>query len=405
MEVLYKSCCGLDVHKKIIVACIINDNKKETKSFGAMTEELLELIDWIKFNKCEAVAMESTGVFWKPIYNLLELENIKTLVVNAKHIKAVPGRKTDVKDSEWIADLLKHGLLRGSFIPSRDQRELRELVRYRRSIISERSREISRIQKILQGANIKLDSVASNILGVSGRHMIEKIIEGNTDCNTLAELAKGKLKNKIPELKKALNGLIADHQKMILKAQLKHIDFLSSYISSLNEEIENRLKKSQDLIQLIDEIPSIAKVSAEEIISEIGTNMDQFPSEAHISAWAGLCPSNNESAGKRKSASSREGNKHLRSTLVECAHNASLHKNSYFYSQYHRIAARRGPNKAAIAVAHSMLIVIYNMIKNKQHYNELGIDYFDKKNSESKAKKLAKKIEALGYSVTIQKAS
>lgn len=405
MEVLYKSCCGLDVHKKVIVACIINDGKKEIKSFDSMTADLLNLVEWIKSNNCEAVAMESTGVFWKPIYNLLELDNIKTLVVNAKHIKAVPGRKTDVKDSEWIADLLKHGLLKGSFIPSREQRELRELVRYRRSIINERSREISRMQKILEGANIKLSSVATDILGVSGRSMLEQIIQGNTDTNTLSALAKGKLKQKIPELKKALNGLVGEHQKMILKSQLQHIDFLTSHAESLTKEIEDRLKDSQEYLELVDEVSSIGKVSAEEIIAEIGINMDQFPSEAHISAWGGLCPSNNESAGKRKSSSAREGNKHLRATLVECARSAATHKNSYFYAQYHRIAARRGANKAATAVAHSMLIVIYNMIKKKQHYYELGPDYFDKQNSELRAKKLAKKIEALGYSVTIQKAS
>lgn len=251
MEVIYNNCCGLDVHKNIIVACILKGTKKDIKSFGAMTSDILELVDWIKDNNCEAVAMESTGVYWKPIYNLLEAVNIKTLVVNAKHMKAVPGRKTDVKDSEWISDLLKHGLLKGSFIPSRDQRELRELVRYRKSIIEERSREVTRIQKILEGANIKLSSVISDVLGVSGRKMLQAIIDGTTDPQVLASLAMGKLRNKVVELQRSLNGLIKHHQKILLSIQLNHIDFLDKHIESISDEIDERLKDEQEIIELI----------------------------------------------------------------------------------------------------------------------------------------------------------
>jgi len=402
MEVLYKNCCGLDVHKNVIVACILNGKNRFISSFKAMTADILDLVDWIKVNNCEAVAMESTGVYWKPIYNLLEAENIKTLVVNAKHMKAVPGRKTDVKDSEWIADLLKHGLLKASFIPSRDQRELRELVRYRKSIIEERSREVTRIQKILEGANIKLSSVASDVLGVSGRKMLEAIVDGVTDPKILASFAKSHLKKKLPELERALNGLIKDHQKKLLSIQLKHIDFLQEHleehIEAISNEIDTRLKEEQEIIELLDEILGIGKRSAAYIISEIGTDMSIFPTANHL----GLCPGNNESAGKQKSVRTREGNKALRGTLVECARSCVHCKDTYFFSQYSRISVRRGKNKAAVAVAHSMLIIIYNMIKYKTHYKEMGADYFDKLNSESKIARLKKKLESLGYSVSKQ---
>lgn len=302
MDILYKTCCGLDVHKKVITACILTPTGKEICSFGTMTEDILQLVDWIKVNGCECVAMESTGVYWKPIYNLLEVEHIPTLVVNAQHIKNVPGRKTDVKDSEWIASLLKHGLLKGSYIPSRDQRELRELVRYRRSLIEERARETNRLQKVLEGANIKLSSVASNVLGASGRVMIENIISGETDPQILAALAKNKLKIKTELLQKALNGLIGEHQRMILASQLKHIDFLTEQIENLSSEVTARLGESADLIELLDVIPGVGVKTAQDILAEIGTTMEQFPTASHLASWAGVVPGNNESAGKKKQA-------------------------------------------------------------------------------------------------------
>jgi transposase len=403
MDVVYKKCCGLDVHKKIIVACIIDGTKKEVKTFGAMTEDILALVDWIKSTDCEAVAMESTGVYWKPIYNLLELENMTTLVVNAKHMKAVPGRKTDVKDSEWIAQLLKHGLLRASFIPSREQRELRELVRYRRSITEERAREVTRIQKILEGANIKLASVASNIMGVSGRNMLNAIVNGNIDPVSLSQMAKAALRGKIPELQQALTGLIGEHQKMILKSQLSHIDFLDSHIEELSREVARRLESDNEIIEILDTIPGINRKAAELIVAEIGTDMSRFPSDSHIASWAGLCPGNNESAGKKKNSSTHDGNKHIRAVMVEAAL-ANRNAKSYFASQYKRIAARRGKKRAAIAVAHSMLIVVYHMISKRQPYQELGQDYFDKLNSQYRAKKLIKQLESLGYTVTKEQA-
>lgn len=284
MEIMHKICCGLDVHKKVIVACILSSNDKQIKSFGTMTEDIFELINWIKQNNCECVAMESTGVFWKPIYNLLEVEQVPTLVVNARHIKNVPGRKTDVKDSEWIANLLKHGLLHGSYIPLRDQRELRELVRYRRSLIDERSREINRLQKVLEGANIKLSSVASNVLGVSGRAMIEALISGVDDPFVLAELSKSKLRNKKELLQKSLKGLIGPHQKMLLAVQLKHIDFLAEQIENITQEVSARLADSRELIELLDTVPGISEKTAQDILAEIGTDMDQFPSAQHLAS-------------------------------------------------------------------------------------------------------------------------
>lgn len=403
MEAIYKKCCGLDVHKKVIVACIIDETKKEVKTFGAMTEDILALVDWIKSEDCEAVAMESTGVYWKPIYNLLELENIPTLVVNAKHMKAVPGRKTDVKDSEWTAQLLKHGLLKASFIPSREQRELRELVRYRRSITEERAREVARIQKILEGANIKLASVTSNIMGVSGRNMLNAIVNGNVDPVSLSQMAKAALRGKIPELQQALTGLIGEHQKMILKSQLSHIDFLDSHIDELSKEIVRRLESDNEIIELLDTIPGINRKAAELIVAEIGTDMSRFPSDSHLASWAGLCPGNNESAGKKKNCSTHDGNKHIRAIMVEAAL-ANRNTKTYFASQYKRIAARRGKKRAAIAVAHSMLIVVYHMISKRQPYQELGQDHFDKLNSQYRAKKLINQLESLGYTVTKEQA-
>jgi len=402
MDVVYTHVCGLDVHKKNVVACVITPETKEIRTFSTMTDDLILLVDWIKSNGCTHVAMESTASFWKPIYNLLELEDIQTLVVNAKNIKNVPGRKTDVKDAEWIASLLRHGLLQGSFIPNRDQRELRELIRYRRSLIDERAREVNRIQKVLEGANIKLSSVASDVLGKSGRAMIEAMIAGEENPELLSELAQRRLKNKKEDLKRALNGLMGNHQKLMLAAQLRHIDYLDEEIGRLDEEIKRRMLPFEEDLELLDTIPGVARRTAETIVAEIGTNMDQFPSAAHLCSWAGLCPGQNESAGKRKSGKTRKGNKKLRSTLVEAARAAGRTKNTYLSSQYHRIAARRGANRAAVAVAHSILMIAYYILKRRQPYIELGPTYYEERKRDTIIRQSLKKLESLGLKVTVE---
>lgn len=402
MDVLHTHCCGLDVHKKSVVACAITPEGKEVRTFSTMTDELISLVDWLKTKGCTHVAMESTASYWKPIYNILELEDIKVIVVNAKHIKNVPGRKTDVKDAEWIADLLQHGLLQGSYIPTREQRELRELIRYRRSMIDERAREINRIQKVLEGANIKLSSVASDVLGKSGRAMIEAMIKGQENPEILSELAKGRLKSKKAELQKAMHGLMGNHQKLMLDAQLKHIDFLDELIAKLDEEVKTRMLPFEEDLELLDTIPGVGRRAAEQIIAEAGTDMDQFPSAAHLCSWAGVAPGNNESAGKRKSGKAKKGNQKLRSALVEAARAASRTKDTYLASQYHRIAARRGANRAALAVAHSILTIAYHILKKRQPYIELGPNYYEERKRHIVVKQSVKKLEALGYKVTVE---
>jgi transposase len=402
MQVIHERCCGLDVHKKTITACIITPEGKVVRTFGTMTGELLKLVEWIKEQRCTCVAMESTGVYWKPIFNLLELAGIDAIVVNAQHIKTVPGRKTDVKDAEWIADLLRHGLLTGSYIPSREQRELRELVRYRKSLIEERAREVNRLQKVLEGCNIKLSSVASDIMEVSARSMIEAIINNITDPQLLTKLAQGRLKSQRENLEQALVGLVGPHQRRMLALQLKHIDFLDEEIKCLDRDIEERMRPFEEDLELLDTIPGVARRSAENILAEIGTDMNRFPSEAHLSSWSGMAPGNNESAGKRKSGKTSKGNKHLRSTLIQCALAASHSRETYLSAQYHRIAARRGIRRAAVAVGHSILVIIYHILKNRQPYYDLGANYFDERKSAVVLKNAIKRIEALGYTAIVK---
>lgn len=405
MEIIYSHSAALDVHKQTVVACLITPNCKEIRSYGTMTESLLEMADWLVSNNCQAVAMESTGVYWKPIYNILEATGMEVLVVNAQHIKAVPGRKTDVKDAEWIADLLRHGLLRGSFIPDRDQRELRELVRYRTKLTQERTSEINRIQKVLEGANIKLGDVASDIMGKSGQDMLRAIISGNQDPKAMALMARGKLKNKTELLEKSLTGLIGPHQKMLLDAQLRHIDFLNEEIQKLSQEIASRMRPFEEAIEALDGIPGISRTNAEQILCETGIDMSRFPTDKHFASWAALCPGNNESAGKRKSGKTRKGNMALKAALTQAATSASRTKGTYFNSMYHRLAARRGKNKAIVAVAHAILVTIYHMLKNSSAYQDLGINHYDEINRQATVKRSIKRLESMGYKVTIEPAA
>jgi len=395
----------MDIHKDNITACILTSNGKEIQTFPTKTVFLLQLIDWIKQHECTHVAMESTGVFWKPIVNLLEAESIEFLVVNAQHMKALPGRKTDVKDSEWIAKLLRHGLLKASFIPDRNQRELRELVRYRRSIIEERARQHNRIQKVLEGANIKLSSVVSDIMGVSSRDMLHAIADGEDDPEKLANFARRTMKRKKDELELALHGYVNPHQRLMIKTILTHIDFLSEQITVLDQEVTTRVVPFSDDVERLDSIPGIATRMAEQILAEIGTNIKkQFPSAAHLCSWAGLVPGHNESAGKRKSAKSKNGNKYLKSALVEAAHSVAASKN-YLGAMYRRTAARKGRKRAAISVAHAMLRIAYYLLTREEMYVDLGEDYFDKQKQQSIVKYAVRRLENLGYSVTIAEVS
>ncbi len=405
MEVVHPRCSGLDVHKKSVVACVMVPGRKQVRTFGTVTAELLRLADWLQEEGVTTVAMESTGVYWKPVFNVLETTGLELLVVNAQHIKAVPGRKTDVKDAEWIADLLRHGLVRASFIPSRPQRELRELVRYRKTVVEQRSHLVQRMQKLLEGANIKLSDVASDIVGVSGSAMLRALANGESDLDRLVELAKSSLRNKREELRLALEGSFGSHQRFLLGKQLDQLEFLDRQIADLNLEVEQRLRPFEALLARLDAIPGIGQRNAEQILVEVGTDMSRFPSAAHFASWAKLCPGNDESAGKRRSGRTGLGSRWLRSTMVEAAWSASRVRNSYFAAQYHRLVPRRGKRRAAVAVAHSMLIAIYHLIKDGTIYQDLGPNHFDELDRQRITHRAVRRLQALGYQVTLQEAS
>lgn len=409
MEILYPRCCGLDVHKRTVVACVLVTGpegtvQQEVRTFATMTDELLALADWLTVKGVSHVAMESTGVYWKPVYNVLE-GNFILLLVNAQHIKAVPGRKTDVKDSVWIADLLRHGLLRGSFVPDQGHRELRELTRYRTALVRERASEINRLQKVLEGANIKLAAVASDVLGVSGRQMLEELVEGKADPVALAQLAKGKLREKIPLLERALAGRFGAHHRFLVAQQLAHIDYLDETIGHVSTEVAERMRPLLSLIEWLDAIPGVASRTAEIILAEIGTDMARFPTAGHLASWAGMAPGNHESAGKRRSGKTRKGAPWLRAVLVEAGHAAGRTRDSYLGAQYRRLAARRGKKRAALAVGHSILVIIYHMLSRGCAYEDLGARYFDTLNPEKTKDRLVRRLERLGYTVAVTSAA
>ena len=443
MEIIYSQCAGLDVHKKTVVACRMRTGEggqveQETKTFGTKTVELLALVDWLSEWELRQVAMESRADYWKPVYNLLE-GSFEVVLVNAKHVHHVPGRKTDVSDGEWLAELMRYGLLKGSFIPPQAQRDLGELTRYRTKLVQERARLVNRIQKLLEGANIKLSSVASDILGKSGRAMLEALVAGQTDAAQMAELAKGRLRTKIPALEKALTGLVRPHHRFLLGQQLSHIDFLDEQIESLNQEIERQMADHQphqtdppppseaidpatgqvkaaqteakpplsynQAVVLLDTAPGVGQRTAEVILAELGADMSRFPSANHAAAWAGVAPGNNQSGGKRYAGKTRQGNQALQQALCEAAWAASRTKGTYLSALYHRLARRRGKKRAIVAVAHSLLVSIYHMLARQEPYCDLGADYFDERKKDAVVNRLLHRLEKLGFAVTIDPAA
>ncbi len=406
MEVIHKRCCGLDVHKRTITACVLkwsgSEWRKEIRQFATMTKDLLALSDWLVGEGCTHVAMESTGVYWKPVYNILEGQ-FGLLVVNAQHLKAVPGRKTDLRDAEWIAELLAHGLLRGSFVPPPSVRELRELTRYRSSLVQDRARTSNRLQKVLEGANLKLASVVTDIQGVSARRMLEALVAGERDAEQLASLAKGRLKEKHAQLVEALSCRLQSHQSFLIVEHLAQIDYLEGAIERLSRQIEERLRPFEQQIGWLDTIPGVNRRTAEVLWAETGGDMSRFASARHLASWAGMCPGNNESAGKRRTGRTRRGSSWLRQCLIEAAHGAARAKNKYLSSQYHRLAARRGKKKAQVAVGHSILVIAYHLLTRRQAYSDLGANYFDERDRQAVTNRSGKRLQRLGYKVILEK--
>jgi transposase len=409
MQVLYSCCCGLDIHKRFVVACILTTAadgrvQKVTRTFSTMTDDLLTLLDWLTEAGCTHIAMESTSAYWRPIYNLLE-GHLTVLVANAYHIKAVPGRKTDVRDAEWIADLLRHGLIRGSFIPSPEQRQLRDLTRYRTHLVEERARVTNRLQMVLEDANVKLAAVVTDVRGVSARAILEALVAGESDPTTLADLARGRLRAKRELLTRAVVGRFTAHHAFLITEHLSQLDSLEEAMERVSAEIEQRLRDEQAALDLLDTVPGIGRRAAEIIIAELGTDLGRFPSAKHLASWAGLCPGNAESGGKRLSGKTRKGNRWLRQVLIEIAHVAAKTRSTYLAAQYRRIAARRGKKRALVAVAHTVLVIIYHILTRRQPHRELGEAYFDHLERQHVERRLVRRLERLGYAVTLTPAT
>lgn len=411
MEIVSPRCAGLDVHKKSVTACVRvpgddGGRRQQVRTFATVFPELEALRDWLAAEGVGEVAMEATGSFWKPVWYVLEDAEFDLKLVNARHVKQVPGRKTDVNDACWLAQLLEAGLLRGSFVPPPVIRQLRDLTRYRRRLIQDRARETQRVDKVLEDAAIKLGSVASDTLGKSGRAMIEALIAGERDPQVLAELAHGRLRAKIPELVQALHGRFGDHHARLLRRHLDHIDFLDTQIDGLDHEIDQVTAPFADTRDRLTTIPGVGKRVAETLLAEIGTDMSVFPTAAHLASWAGVCPGNHESAGKHYSGRSRPGDAWLIEVLVQAAWAASRAKDTYLHAQFWRLARRIGRNKAALAVAHSILIIAYHLIRDGVDYHDLGPDWFAQRNDpERRTRHLINQLEALGHTVHLEPAA
>jgi len=399
MEVVYERVCGIDVHKREIVACLITGQRKMvTRKFGTLTRELREMVEWLKSGDCQIVAMESTGSFWKPLYNIFELEGIEAIVVNPQHMKAIPGRKTDMNDAQWIAKLMRHGLLRASFIPDKDQREYRELTRYRNSRIEERARDINRLQKMLEGANIKLASKISDITSFTATSMIQLVVQDEEiTIDQIAKVRNNRCNSSAEEFLDAMTGIVSQLQRELFGEVLRVIEEQTRQIERIEEMVKAHTTEAYDIAaSALGAIPGIGRISAEQIIAEIGVDMTRFPSANHLCSWAGLSPGDNESAGKRKSGKTRKGNRTLKKTLVQCATSAVKNKDTFFSAQYQRLVVRKGGKKAVVAVAHSMLISIYYVMLGCE-YKDLGADYYTQFNKEKKIQSHLKQLKKLGW--------
>ena len=402
MDIIVERGAGLDVHKGTVVACVMGTGiKKEIRTYLTMTNDLFRCKEWLKQTGITHVAMESTGVYWKPVFNVLE-DAFEVMLVNARHVKNVPGRKTDVKDSEWLCKLLRSGLVRGSFIPPKPVRELRDLTRYKRKLIQSITSEKQRVEKILEDANIKLSSIASNTFGASGKRIIEELMKGELKAEEMAELSKGRLRKRKEELKEALVGNVEDHHKRMIQTSLDHINAMEEIFSTvelkIQEQIELHFKEEYELLKTIPPV----KDSASVIIAEMGVNMDLFPTEMHLSSWAGMSPGNNESAGKKKPGTTTHGNKYLKTILTEFAWIASKMKGTYLFAKYQSLVGRRGKKKALVAVGHKILISCYQILKYKVPYKELGASYLDTRKKDRIAKSYIKRLNNLGYAVTLK---
>jgi transposase len=406
MERVHERCGGLDVHKKTVMTCVRvvdeqGKSKKQVRTFGTTTPELLALADWLLENRVTHVAMESTGVYWKPVFYMIE--NVcEVILVNPGHVRMLPGRKTDIKDCEWLAELLEHGLLRSSFVPPEPIRELRDLTRYRKRLIQQHAAEVNRIHKLLEDANIKLGSVASDVLGVSGRAMLKALIAGECDGAQLAALAKGVLRKKTKPLTAALTGRFSPHHAFLLEQILAHLDELERHIAAFDQQLEEHLRPFAQELELLQTIPGVGQRTAEVIVAEIGNDMSPFPDAAHLASWAGVCPGNRESAGKRKGGKTRKGNRWLRGALIEASWGVSRSRDTYLAALFRRVLRRRGPKKAAVAVAHSILVAAWHILHDRVTYHELGASHFDQLNTQRLTRHYLHRLEELGVKVTVE---
>jgi transposase len=406
MEVMYPRCAGLDVHKETVVACVRiasgGEASRSVRTFTTTTAGLIELGEWLEENGCTHVAMEATGVYWKPVWQVLADGSFELILANAAHVKNVPGRKTDVNDAMWLAELLAHGLVRASFVPEPEIQELRGLLRTRKQLVREKASHVQRVQKTLEEANIKIESVLSDVMGRSGRAIIQALIDGETDPAKLAALAHWKVRAPAATLREALRGRIKRHHRFLLQLHMQQIDALDAAVAELDREVDTGLACFRDAVERLSTIPGISQLSAQVIVSEIGTDMSRFATDAHLRSWAGLCPRNDQSAGKRRSTRLRKGAPWLKAMLVQCAWAATRSKGTYLHAQYLRLRGRRGPKKAICAVAASILTAAYHMLKDGTFYNDLGSAHFHRRRPETQARRLVKRLADLGFSVELK---